>query len=158
MFQNFRKWRLNSVSYYLVKVELAFNKQVKYFMLAKKLARALDLDRKQGIVNYIKPLQNAYLPVPVSDYNKNNNAILSVARIISVKKVRRRPDCLCTRSQFVLGSDIVNIEHAYNFMRHDYPWYDRMCIYFGLLFFREVELKKQRQRKLQQRMRYYRNH
>lgn len=146
------------MSYYVVKAELAFSHKTKYFRLAKKLARALDLDRRNGIANYIRPLQNAYLPVPVSDYNKRSHAILSVARIVSVKKVRCRPDYLCTRSQFILGSNICDIEHAYNFMRHDYPWYDRMSIYFGLLFFREIELKKQKHRKLQQRTRYYLNH
>lgn len=146
------------MAYYFITVKLAITGKVKKYMLAKKLAYALVVDQNLGNVNYIKPLQSAYIVVPITDYNKNRNALLSVAKIISIKKIYRRTGDLFSRSQFIPKDQILDLEHAYNFMRHDYPWYSRMSIYFGLLYFRDCELKRQKNIILKKRMRYLRRH
>lgn len=146
------------MSYYFITVKLAITGKVKKYMLAKKLAYALVVDQKLGNVNYIRPLQNAYIVVPITGYNKNRNALLSVGKIIGIKKVYRRTGDLFSRSQFVPKDKILNLEHAYNFMRHDYPWYSRMSIYFGLLYFRDQEVKRQKNIILKKQIRYLRRH
>ena len=121
------------MKYYLITVQLAVTGKVKKYMLSKKLTYALTLEKRLGNINYIKPLQNAYIVVPITGYNKNRNALLSVGKITGIKKIYRRTGDLFSRSQFVPKDEILNLDHAYNFMRHDYPWYSRMSIYFGLL-------------------------
>lgn len=146
------------MQYYLITVELAINGKIKKYMLSKKIAHALIVDKNLGNINYIKPLQNAYIIVPITGYNKHRNALLSVGKIIGIKKICRRTGDLFSRSQFVPKDEILNLEHAYNFMRHDYPWYSRMSIYLGLLYFRDCELKRQKNIILKKRMRYLRRH
>lgn len=146
------------MEYYLITVKLAVTGKVKKYMLSKKLAYALILEKRLDNINYIRPLQNAYIVVPITGYNKNRNALLSVGKIISIKKIYRRTGDLFSRSQFVPKDEILDLEHAYNFMRHDYPWYSRMSIYFGLLYFRDQEIKRQRNIIFKKRMRYLRRH
>ena len=144
--------------YYLITVKLAVTGKVKKYMLSKKLTYALTLEKRLGNIDYIKPLQNAYIVVPITGYNKNRNALLSVGKITGIKKIYRRTGDLFSRSQFVPKDDILDLDHAYNFMRHDYPWYSRMSIYFGLLYFRDQEIKRQKNIILKKRMRYLRRH
>lgn len=144
--------------YYLITVKLAVTEKVKKYMLSKKLTYALALEKRLGNINYIKPLQNAYIVVPITGYNKNRNALLSVGKITGIKKIYRRTGDLFSRSQFVLKDEILDLDHTYNFMRHDYPWYSRISIYFGLLYFRDQEIKQQKNIILKKRIRYLRRH
>lgn len=146
------------MEYYLITVKLAVTGKVKKYMLSKKLTYALTLEKRLGNINYIKPLQNAYIVVPITGYNKNRNALLFVGKITGIKKIYRRTGDLFSRSQFVPKDDILDLDHAYNFMRHDYQWYSRMSIYFGLLYFRDQEIKRQKNIILKKRIRYLRRH
>ena len=146
------------MEYYLITVKLAVTGKVKKYMLSKKLIYALTLEKRLGNINYIRPLQNAYIVVPITGYNKNRNALLSVGKITGIKKIYRRTGDLFSRSQFVPKEEILDLDHAYNFMRHDYPWYSRMSIYFGLLYFRDQEIKRQKNIILKKRIRYLRRH
>ena len=97
--------------YYLITVKLAVTGKVKKYMLSKKLTYALTLEKRLGNINYIKPLQNAYVVVPITGYNKNRNALLSVGKITGIKKIYRRTGDLFSRSQFVPKDEILDLDH-----------------------------------------------
>lgn len=75
---------------------------------------------------------HTYINVPIVPYFGHNRAIIGVGKIIFWRFKKVYSSQICTRSQFVKGSDILHLRHCYHYLRHDYDWYSRLNIIVDL--------------------------
>lgn len=77
-----------------------------------------------------------YITVARSKYNKGH-ARLSVGRVEKIR-IRRTgaADWHWSRNQFVTADHLFDLKDAYNYLKHDYRWYNRLAIKFALVYWR----------------------
>ncbi len=75
-----------------------------------------------------------YITVARSKYIKGR-ARLTVGRI---EKIRIRKssaaDWHWSRNQFITTEHLLNLKDSYNYLRHDYCWYNRLAIKMALIY------------------------
>lgn len=96
-----------------------------------------------------------YLTVSTRRYI-NGRAPLTVGKIkrISVSNHRTR-GTNWTRNQFVTPEHLMNFRSAYNYLRHDYSWYNHFAIWMALKYWHN-ELKQVQIRKTKRRIKQLR--
>lgn len=119
--------------YYLITVELPTH-EIKQFNLAKLVARGLTQEyHRQRNSTYLFMLENAYINVPVTDW-QNSYAVIEVGKIINIAPTPR-PDYQLpfSKNQYYLAEDVLNIQHNITYMQHDYTksnqYLIKLCIY-----------------------------
>lgn len=89
-----------------------------------------------------------YITVATADYYKGRTR-LTVGKIIKINissKATKRHNW--TRNQFVTPDHLLNFKDSYNYLRHDYTWYNRFAIWVALKYWHnELVMRQVRSRK-----------
>lgn len=118
--------------YIWVLVELPNGKR-EWYCVSKVLKKAL-LWEKNVCHNpfWRNTLNGKYLTVARSKY-VHNHALLTVGRVVKVRiKNKRVTDWHWTRNQFITTKHLDNFVDAYNYLKHDYDWFNRLRIKLAL--------------------------
>lgn len=123
-------------------VELPNGKR-KWYCISKVLRRAL-LWKKNYLHNryWRNTLIGSYLNVARTRYH-HDRAIITVGRVIRVKILYYpTQDWHWTRNQFIAASQLENFTTAYNYMKHNYAWYNKLLIHHALRHWRRISASK----------------
>ena len=98
-----------------------------WYCLSKMLRRALFIEKKNNQF-WKQTMIGNYITVARSKYIKGR-ARLTVGRI---EKIRIRKsgaaDWHWSRNQFITAEHLLNLKDSYNYLRHDYCWYNRLAV------------------------------
>ena len=87
-------------------------------------------------------LIGSYLNVARTRYH-HDRAIITVGRVIRVKILYYpTQDWHQTRNQFIAASQLENFTTAYNYMKHNYAWYNKLLIHHALRHWRRISASK----------------
>ena len=123
-------------------VELPNGKR-KWYCISKVLRRAL-LWKKNYLHNryWRNTLIGSYLNVARTRYH-HDRAIITVGRVIRVKILYYpTQDWHWTGNQFIAASQLENFTTAYNYMKHNYAWYNKLLIHHALRHWRRISASK----------------
>lgn len=109
------------------------NGNKEWYSLSKKIRYALLIERKHNyfwkqslIGNYITVARSKYI------YNRTRLSVGRVEKIII--KNRGATDWHWSRNQFVTTEHLLNLKDSYNYLKHDYSWYNRLAIKMALIY------------------------
>lgn len=87
-------------------------------------------------------LIGSYLNVARTRYH-HDRAIITVGRVIRVKILYYpTQDWHWTGNQFIAASQLENFTTAYNYMKHNYAWYNKLLIHHALRHWRRISASK----------------
>ena len=109
------------------------NGQRQWYCISKILRHALYWERDKNKNKFWKnSLIGSYINVATSVY-VHNQARLTVAKVLKIRIYPKRPqDWHWTRKQFISEDSLKHFNTAYNFMKHNYSWYNKIAIWFAL--------------------------
>ena len=119
------------------------NGKCEWYCISKVLRRAL-LWEKNCLHNryWRNTLIGSYLNVARTRYH-HDRAIITVGRVIRVKILYYpTQDRHWTRNQFIAASQLENFTTAYNYMKHNYAWYNKLLIHHALRHWRRISASK----------------
>lgn len=121
--------------YYIWALIELTNGEKEWYCLSKVLRNALLWERDVQHNPYWKnTLIGNYLTVARSNY-VNNQARLTVGKVKKIRIYHRRPqDFHWTRNQFINAEALKNRKYAFNYLKHDYSWYNRFAIWVALQY------------------------
>ena len=114
-----------------------------WYCISKVLRKAL-LWEKNYLHNryWCNTLIGSYLNVARTRYH-HDRAIITVGRVIRVKILYYPTrDWHWTRNQFIAASQLDNFTTAYNYMKHNYAWYNKLLIHHALRHWRRISASK----------------
>lgn len=123
-------------------VELPNGKR-EWYCISKVLRKALLWEKNHLHNRYWRnTLIGSYLNVARTRYH-HDRAIITVGRVIRVK-ILYYPiqDWHWTRNQFIAASQLENFTTAYNYMKHNYAWYNKLLIHHALRHWRRISTSK----------------
>lgn len=137
--------------YIWVLVELPNGKR-EWYCVSKVLKKALLWEKNVCHNKFWRnTLNGKYLTVARSRYI-HNYALLTVARVVKVRiKDKRVKDWHWTRNQFITAQHLENLDDAYNYLKHDYDWFNRIRIKRALKKWQKISHERQ-QKKLTQKI------
>ena len=113
-------------------IELS-NGNKEWYCLSKVLRRALFIEKKHNQF-WKKTMIGNYITVARSKYIRGR-ARLTVGRI---EKIRIRKngaaDWHWSRNQFVTAEHLLDLKDSFNYLKHDYCWYNRLAIKVALIY------------------------
>ena len=123
-------------------VELPNGKR-EWYCISKVLRKALLLQKSYLHNRYWRnTLIGSYLNVARTRYH-HDRAIITVGRVIRVKILYYpTQDWHWTRNQFIAASQLENFTTAYNYMKHNYAWYNKLLIHHALRHWRRISASK----------------
>lgn len=123
-------------------VELPNGKR-KWYCISKVLRKALLWEKNYLHNRYWRnTLIGSYLNVARTRYH-HDRAIITVGRVIRVKILYYpTQDWHWTRNQFIAASQLENFTTAYNYMKHNYAWYNKLSIHHALRHWRRISASK----------------
>lgn len=123
-------------------VELPNGKR-EWYCISKVLRRALLWEKNYLHNRYWRnTLIGSYLNVARTRYH-HDRAIIIVGRVIRVKILYYpTQDWHWTRNQFIAASQLENFTTAYNYMKHNYAWYNKLLIHHALRHWRRISASK----------------
>lgn len=123
-------------------VELPNGKR-EWYCISKVLRKALLWEKNHLHNRYWRnTLIGSYLNVARTRYH-HNRAIIIVGRVIRVKILYYSTrDWHWTRNQFIAASQLENFTTAYNYMKHNYAWYNKLLIHHALRHWRRISASK----------------
>lgn len=119
------------------------NGKCEWYCISKVLRKAL-LWEKNCLHNryWRNTLIGSYLNVARTRYH-HDRAIITVGRVIRVKILYYpTQDWHWTRNQFIAASQLENFTTAYNYMKHNYAWYNKLLIHHALRHWRRISASK----------------
>ena len=119
------------------------NGKCEWYCISKVLRRAL-LWKKNYLHNryWRNTLIGSYLNVARTRYH-HDRAIITVGRVIRVKILYYpTQDWHWTGNQFIAASQLENFTTAYNYMKHNYAWYNKLLIHHALRHWRRISASK----------------
>ena len=123
-------------------VELPNGKR-EWYCISKVLRKALLWEKNYLHNRYWRnTLIGSYLNVARTRYH-HDQAIITVGRVIRVKILYYpTQDWHWTRNQFIAASQLENFTTAYNYMKHNYAWYNKLLIHHALRHWRRISASK----------------
>ena len=123
-------------------VELPNGKR-EWYCLSKVLRKALLWEKNHLHNRYWRnTLIGSYLNVARTRYH-HDRAIITVGRVIRVKILYYpTQDWHWTGNQFIAASQLENFTTAYNYMKHNYAWYNKLLIHHALRHWRRISASK----------------
>ncbi len=123
-------------------VELPNGKR-EWYCISKVLRKALLWEKNYLHNRYWRnTLIGSYLNVARTRYH-HDRAIITVGRVIRVKILYYPTrDLHWTRNQFIAASQLENFTTAYNYMKHNYAWYNKLSIHHALRHWRRISASK----------------
>lgn len=123
-------------------VELSNGKR-EWYCISKVLRKALLWEKNYLRNQYWRnTLIGSYLNVARTRYH-HDRAIITVGRVIRVKILYYpTQDWHWTRNQFIAASQLENFTTAYNYMKHNYAWYNKLLIHHALRHWRRISASK----------------
>lgn len=123
-------------------VELPNGKR-EWYCISKVLRKALLWEKNHLHNRYWRnTLIGSYLNVARTRYH-HDRAIITVGRVIRVKILYYpTQDWHWTRNQFIAASQLENFTTAYNYMKHNYAWYNKLLIHHALRHWRRISTSK----------------
>ncbi|MBA2915976.1 hypothetical protein HCN73_06460 [Lactobacillus crispatus] len=123
-------------------VELPNGKR-EWYCISKVLRKALLWEKNYLHNRYWRnTLIGSYLNVARTRYH-HDRAIITVGRVIRVKILYYPTrDWHWTRNQFIAASQLENFTTAYNYMKHNYAWYNKLSIHHALRHWRRISASK----------------
>ena len=123
-------------------VELSNGKR-EWYCISKVLRKALLWEKNYSRNQYWRnTLIGSYLNVARTRYH-HDRAIITVGRVIRVKILYYpTQDWHWTRNQFIAASQLENFTTAYNYMKHNYAWYNKLLIHHALRHWRRISASK----------------
>ncbi|MCT7722047.1 MAG: hypothetical protein N5842_03525 [Lactobacillus crispatus] len=123
-------------------VELPNGKR-EWYCISKVLRRALLWEKNYLHNRYWRnTLIGSYLNVARTRYH-HDRAIITVGRVSQVKILYYpTQDWHWTRNQFIAASQLENFTTAYNYMKHNYAWYNKLLIHHALRHWRRISASK----------------
>ncbi|WP_369823586.1 hypothetical protein [Lactobacillus sp. HT06-2] len=113
-----------------------------WYCISRVLRKAILIEKKQNRF-WKNELINNYITVATTEY-KNNRARLTVGKILEVSVSHHgTPGSNWTRNQFVTPEHLLNFKSAYNYLKHDYTWYNRLAIWVALRYWHNELKQKQ---------------
>ena len=119
------------------------NGKCEWYCISKVLRKAL-LWKKNYLHNryWRNTLIGSYLNVARTRYH-HDRAIITVGRVIRVKILYYpTQDWHWTGNQFIAASQLENFTTAYNYMKHNYAWYNKLLIHHALRHWRRISASK----------------
>lgn len=113
-------------------VELPNGKR-EWYCISKVLRKALLWEKNYLHNQYWRnTLIGSYLNVARTRY-RHDRAIITVGRVVRVKILHYSTrDWHWTRNQFIAADQLENFSTAYNYMKHNYAWYNKLLIHCAL--------------------------
>lgn len=128
--------------YLTIKVELV-NGQQKWFRISPKLFKIIINEQRLRKISVKYMLTNCFINIPLSSYNKNNQAVIGVGRVIQMKYRAHTDTRLCVRGQFVPPEELKKrFFSCYHYLKHDYGKLSKVNILFDLYFWRRKVRKE----------------
>lgn len=134
----------NRRQYIWAKIELT-NGCEKWYCISRVLRESLLIEKENNRF-WKKEMIGNYITVATTEYVQNR-AHLTVGKVkkISVSS-HGTHSWNWTRNQFVTPSHLLDFKDAYNYLRHDYSWYNRFAIWVALRYWHnklvQVRIKK----------------
>ena len=112
-----------------------------WYCVSKLLRQALFLEKK--INRYWKnTLIGCYINASTTEYSHDHQTRLTVGRIEKIKILSYRShDWHWTRNQFVTPNHLMDFDSAYNYLKHDYSWYNKFAIWVALRYWHNLLLQ-----------------
>ncbi|TSO25336.1 hypothetical protein [Lactobacillus sp. LL6] len=96
-----------------------------------------------------------YITVSISKY-VNGRARLRVGKVTKIRILHHgSKDYHWTRNQFVTPDHLKNFSDAFNYLKHNYTWYNKLAIATSLYYWHN-ELLRSRNRQLKKKIRHFR--
>lgn len=132
------------------------NNDKQWYCVSKVLRHALYWERDKNQNKYWKnSLIGNYINVATSNY-VHNQARLTVGKVLKIRIYSKRPqDWHWTRNQFISEDSLLHFRSAYNYMKHNYSWYNRISIWFALQHW-HIELLQKKINNLKTKSRKFR--
>lgn len=123
-------------------VELPNGKR-EWYCISKVLRKALLWEKNYLHNRYWRnTLIGSYLNVARTRYH-HDRVIITVGRVIRVKILYYpTQDWHWTRNQFIAAGQLDNFATAYNYMKHNYAWYNKLLIHHALRHWRRISTSK----------------
>ncbi|MBP2058186.1 hypothetical protein J2Z60_001363 [Lactobacillus colini] len=130
--------------YIWVLIELPNGKR-EWYCLSKVLKRALLWEKNVRHNRFWRnTLNGKYLTVARSPYI-HNYALLTVGRVVKVRITHKRvSDWHWTRNQFITAKHLDDLEDAYNYLKHDYSWLNRIRIKHALKKWQKISHRRKK--------------
>lgn len=117
------------------------NGEKEWYCASRVLRHALLCEKK---VNQFwkNTMIGNYLTVSTSEY-RHDLTKLTVGKVVKIRLSHRGSSGYTwTRNQFVTPEHLRNFRDAYNYLKHDYKWYNRLAIYRALLIWHNQLVQK----------------
>lgn len=147
----------NNREFYWCLVELPNGKK-EWYCISRVLREAINWEREQNQNRFWKKtLIGNYINLSVSPY-QHDHAQLSVGKICKIRiRHQGAKDWHWTRNQFVTPAELMNFKQAYNYLKHDYRWYNRWAIKLALRYWQN-ELCQHQVKSLRKKIHKFRQH
>lgn len=116
------------------------NGDQKWYCISRVLREALLLEKKQNRF-WKNTMIGNYLTISTSQYVRNQTR-LTVGKVRKVSISNHKAyNYNWTRNQFVTEEHLMNFKSAYNYLKHDYSWYNRLSIWVALRYWHNLLLQ-----------------
>lgn len=123
----------------------------KWYCVSRVLRESLLMEKTTNRFWKNKMIGN-YITVSTTEYYHNRTR-LTVGKIIKINLSHHGTGgSNWTRNQFVTPEHLLNFRDAYNYLKHDYSWYNRLAIWCALFYWHN-ELLQQRIKKNKKKLR-----
>lgn len=117
------------------------NGDEKWYCVSRVLREALLMAKKNDRY-WKKKFMGNYLTVALDKYTFDR-APLTVGKVKKISiSTHRTNSWNWTRNQFVTPDHLMNFNSAYNYLKHDYSWYNRFSIWMALRYWHNKLLQK----------------
>lgn len=130
------------------------NGDKKWYCISRILRESLLIEKENNKF-WKKQMIGNYITLSTSEYN-NGRASLTVGKIIKLNILSHgTKGWNWTRNQFVTPEHLLNFKDAYNYLKHDYHWYNRFSIWVALKYWHNELLQtkiRKSKRKIRQKI------
>lgn len=129
------------------------NHKKEWYCISRVLREALFAERK--VNRYWKnTMIGNYITVSTTKYI-NGYTRLTVGKVTKIRILHHgSKDYHWTRNQFVTADHLMNFKDAFNYLKHNYTWYNRLAIAVSLYYWHNCLLIKQN-RQLRKKLRNF---
>lgn len=129
------------------------NGDKEWYCVSRVLRKALFAEKRNNRF-WKNTMIGNYITVSTTEY-RNNRSRLTVGKITKINiSSRSAKKYNWTRNQFVTPDHLLNFRDSYNYLRHDYSWYNRFAIWIALKYWHnelkisDIRTKKKKLRQL----------